>query len=111
MRFWDFFVSRPGLCEPNQQKSAEWNRGGYLVMGAAHCGGCHTPKNIFGADKRGRAFGGGPVLGWFAPRLDNAERSGLKSWDVDDMGEYPQSGRNGKNRAAGPLPALRVHPT
>ena len=25
----------------------------------AHCGACHTPKNIFGADRRGQAFGGG----------------------------------------------------
>ena len=35
-------------------KSAQWNRGGYLVEGVAHCGACHTPKNIFGADRRGQ---------------------------------------------------------
>ena len=32
----------------------------------------------------------------FAPRLDGAERSGLKSWSVDDIAEYLQSGRNGQ---------------
>src|SRR5713226_6205168 len=74
MRVWNFLFFRPGIFEPNQQKSTEWNRGGYLVTGAAHCGGCHTPKNIFGADKRGLGFGGGLVQGWFAPRLDSAER-------------------------------------
>jgi mono/diheme cytochrome c family protein len=77
------------------------NRGGYLVTGIAHCGACHTPKNIFGADRRGRAFSGGLVQGWFAPRLDGAERSGLKSWSVDDIVEYLQSGRNGRSHADG----------
>jgi mono/diheme cytochrome c family protein len=99
MRGWDFLFFRPGIFQPDQQKSAEWNRGGYLVEGAAHCGACHTPKNLFGADKRGRAFGGGLVQGWFAPRLDNAPRSGLKSWSVDDIVEYLSSGRNGRSHA------------
>ena len=111
MRVWNFLFFRPGIFEPNQQKSTEWNRGGYLVTGAAHCGGCHTPKNIFGAEKRGRAFGGSPVQGWFAPRLDNAERSGLKSWSVDDIVEYLQSGRNGKSHADGLMAEVVVNAT
>jgi mono/diheme cytochrome c family protein len=101
MRAWNFLFFRPGIFEPNQQKSTEWNRGGYLVTGAAHCGACHTPKNLFGGDRGGRAFGGGLVLGWFAPRLDGAERSGLKSWSVGDIVEYLQSGRNARSNAGG----------
>ena len=101
MRAWNFLFFRPGIFEPNQQKSTEWNRGAYLVAGAAHCGACHTPKNLFGADRGGRAFGGGLVLGWFAPRLDGAERSGLKSWSVGDIVEYLQSGRNARSHAGG----------
>ena len=101
MRGWNLLFFRPGTFENNPQKSAAWNRGAYLVEGPAHCGGCHTPKNIFGADRRGRPYGGGPVQGWFAPRLDNAERSGLKSWSGDDIVEYLQSGRNGRSHAGG----------
>jgi mono/diheme cytochrome c family protein len=101
MRLWNYLFFRPGIFEPNQQKSTAWNRGGYLVTGPAHCGACHTPKNIFGADRRGRTFGGGQVAGWFAPRLDSAERGGLKSWSADDIVEYLQSGRNGKSHADG----------
>jgi mono/diheme cytochrome c family protein len=111
MRAWDFLFFRPGIFEPDQAKSAEWNRGGYLITGAAHCGACHTPKNIFGADKRGRALGGGFVQGWFAPRLDGAERSGLKSWSVDDIAEYLQSGRNGRSHADGPMAEVVVSST
>jgi mono/diheme cytochrome c family protein len=111
MRLWNYFFFRPGIFEPNQQKSAAWNRGGYLVTGAAHCGVCHTPKNIFGANKRGRSLGGGQVAGWFAPRLDSAERSGLKSWSVDDIAEYLSSGRNGKSHADGPMAEVVVNST
>jgi mono/diheme cytochrome c family protein len=73
-----------------------------LIESLAHCGACHTPKNVFGAEKRGEPFGGGLVAGMFAPRLDGAERSGLKSWSVEDITEYLQSGRNGRSHA-GPL--------
>jgi mono/diheme cytochrome c family protein len=99
MRGWNWLFFKPGTFERNPQKSDAWNRGAYLVEGAAHCGACHTPKNLFGADRRGQAYGGSPIDGWFAPRLDGAMRSGLKSWSVDDIVEYLQSGRNGKSHA------------
>src|ERR1700738_3969977 len=111
MRGWDYLFFRPGIFEPKPQKRPEWNRGGYLVEGAAHCGACHTPKNLFGANRHGRAYGGGLVQGWFAPRLDAAERSGLKSWSVDDIVEYLQSGRNGKSHADGLMAEVVVNST
>ena len=111
MRGWNYLFFRPGIFEPDQDKSTEWNRGGYLVEGAAHCGACHTPKNLFGADKRGQKFGGGLVGGWFAPRLDGTERSGLKSWSADDIVEYLQSGRNGRSHADGLMAEVIVNST
>jgi mono/diheme cytochrome c family protein len=111
MRGWDYLFFRQGIFEPDQQKSPEWNRGGYLVEGAAHCGTCHTPKNMFGADKRGRAYSGSLVQGWFAPRLDSTERAGLKSWNVDDLVEYLQSGRNGKSHAGGLMAEVVLNST
>ena len=63
MRAWNYLFFRPGLLEPNQSKSQQWNRGAYLVEGAAHCGACHTPKNMFGANRPGQAYGGGLVQG------------------------------------------------
>ena len=111
MRGWNWLFFQPGIFQPDQRKSAQWNRGGYLVEGAAHCGGCHTPKNILGADKRDRLYGGGVVQGWFAPRLDGAGRSGLKSWSVDDIVEYLQSGRNGRSHADGLMAEVVVNST
>lgn len=111
MRGWDWLFFKPGILQPDQQKSADWNRGRYLVEGAGHCGACHTTKNLFGADKRGRSFGGGLVQDQFAPRLDAAERSGLKSWSVDDIVEYLQSGRNGRSHAGGLMAEVVVDST
>jgi mono/diheme cytochrome c family protein len=111
MRLWNWLFFKPGIFEPDQQKSAEWNRGGYLVEGVAHCGACHTPKNLFGADKKSKMFGGSLVQGWFAPRLDGAERSGLKSWRVDDIVEYLQSGRNGRSHADAMMAEVVVNST
>jgi mono/diheme cytochrome c family protein len=101
MRAWDWLFFKPGILDPDQQKGTDWNRGRYLVEGPGHCGACHTPKNMFGADKKNHGFGGGLVQGWFAPRLDGADRSGLRSWSTDDIAEYLQSGRNGKSHADG----------
>jgi mono/diheme cytochrome c family protein len=111
MRGWNWLFFKPGILMPDQQKSAEWNRGRYLVEGIAHCGACHTPKNMFGADRRGQAYGGGRVAGMFAPRLDGAARSGLKSWSVEDITEYLQSGRNARSHAGEVMSEVVVNST
>jgi mono/diheme cytochrome c family protein len=113
MRGWNWLFFKPGILMPDQTKSAEWNRGRYLVEGVAHCGACHTPKDMFGADRRGRGqkFTGGPVQGMFAPRLDGAARSGLKSWSVDDITEYLQSGRNARSHAGQLMSEVVVNST
>jgi mono/diheme cytochrome c family protein len=111
MRSWNWLFFKPGILMPDQHQSAEWNRGRYLVEGAGHCGACHTPKNMFGADRRGQKFGGGQVAGMFAPRLDSATRSGLKSWSVEDIAEYLQSGRNGRSHAGELMSEVVVNST
>src|SRR6202035_4229093 len=47
----------------------------------------------------------------YAPRLDAAPRSGLKSWSVDDIVEYLQSGRNGKSHVGGLMAEVVVDST
>jgi mono/diheme cytochrome c family protein len=111
MSVWNFAFFRPGIFEPDQNKSAEWNRGGYLVEGLGHCGACHTPKNFLGAEKQRERFAGSVVDGWFAPRLDGAERGGLKSWSAEDIAEYLLSGRNGHSHAGGPMAEVILNST
>jgi mono/diheme cytochrome c family protein len=111
MRLWNYAFFQPGIFEPNQNKSVQWNRGGYLVEGLGHCGACHTPKNFLGAERKKLRFTGGMVGGWFAPRLDGAERGGLKSWSADDIAEYLLSGRNAHSHADGPMAQVVLNST
>ena len=111
MRLWDYAFFKPGIFEPDQSKSADWNRGGYLVEGLGHCGACHTPKNFLGAEKQRERFTGSMVDGWFAPRLDGAARGGLKSWSTDDIAEYLLSGRNVHSHADGPMAQVVLNST
>ena len=64
------------IHSPIRSKSAEWNRGAFLVEGPAHCGACHTPKTFLGGDKTGEYLQGSYLQGWFAPDItnDNADR-------------------------------------
>jgi mono/diheme cytochrome c family protein len=101
MRGWDWLFFKPGTYVPDANKSAEWNRGAYLVEGAGHCGACHTPKNVLGADKKDQALRGGAIQNWFAPKIAGNMHDGTGAWSVDDIVEYLRTGRNGHSGAAG----------
>lgn len=111
MRGWNFLFFNPGPVQTPGAPDSVLARGAYLVEGLGHCGACHTPKNMFGADKGDQRYGGAVIDGWFAPRLDNAERSGVKSWSAEDIVEYLQSGRNGRSHAGGPMAEVIVNST
>jgi mono/diheme cytochrome c family protein len=89
--------------QPDIGQSAEWNRGAYLVTGLGHCGGCHTPKNSFGADKSKAELHGGKLENWVAPDLTSNTRVGLGEWKVDDIEEFLASGRNAHAAAGGAM--------
>jgi mono/diheme cytochrome c family protein len=94
MRVWDKLYFKPGPFEPDSNKSAQWNRGAYLTEGLGHCGLCHTPKTLLGADDTGKIFQGYALQGWFAPNITNDPRRGLGSWSADDIAAYLKTGHN-----------------
>lgn len=103
MYLWDALFFTPGEFTPDASQSAKWNRGAYLVLGPGHCGACHTPKNLFGADSRDRTFYGYAIQGWFSPDLtENADR-GLADWTPEDIVDYLRSGHNRLAAASGPM--------
>ena len=57
-----------------------WNRGKYLVEGAAHCSTCHTPRGFLMQELGGQAFAGGAVGPWYAPNITSDVNSGIGSW-------------------------------
>lgn len=98
---WDALFFTPGTFQPDAHKSAEWNRGAYLAEGLAHCGLCHTPKDILGGDKNRQALRGYALQGWFAPDITNDSPRGLGGWSIDDIVAYLKTGHNSTNAASG----------
>ncbi len=88
---WKLLFFRPGRFESDPTKTAEWNRGAYLAQGVSHCGACHTPRNVLGAEKRGQAFAGAPIDGWIAPPLTSANPSPV-AWDQAELVTYLRTG-------------------
>jgi len=103
MGAWNWFFFTPGTYKSDPNKSAEWNRGAYLVEGLGHCGACHTPTNIAGAAKHGDAYQGGVLDNWFAPDLTDNSREGLGSWTEDDIVRFLKTGRTATAVAYGPM--------
>jgi mono/diheme cytochrome c family protein len=104
MRAWDtLFFDNEGPFKPDPTKSAEWNRGAYLVQGPGHCGACHTPKNFLGGDKTSEAYKGSALQGWFAPNITNDSTKGLGGWSADDIMSYLTTGHNRISAATGPM--------
>lgn len=105
---WKLLFLRQGAYEPDQTKSAEWNRGAYLVEGPGHCGACHTPRNILGAEKASQAYGGGVGEGWHAPAL-NAASPAPVPWTTEQLEAYLRHGFADQHGfAAGPMqPVVR----
>ncbi|MEA2894097.1 MAG: hypothetical protein QOI05_4890 [Bradyrhizobium sp.] len=88
---WKLLFLRHGAWQPDGAKSAEWNRGAYLVEGLAHCGACHTPRNALGAERRGVQFTGGDVDNWHAYAINSASPSPVP-WDADALFAYLRDG-------------------
>jgi mono/diheme cytochrome c family protein len=103
MRAWNMLYFGEGEFKADPQKSAEWNRGTYLVQGPGHCGACHTPKSFLGGDKSSEYLQGSYLQGWFAPNITNDSRRGLGGWSVDDIAAYLKSGHNKVSAATGPM--------
>lgn len=108
---WNLLHFRPGHFEADATKSAEWNRGAYLVEGLGHCGACHTPKNVLFGDKSKQALQGGVVEHWFASDITNNEISGIGKWSEDEIAQFLKTGSNVHAIAYGTMVDVITHST
>lgn len=88
---WKFLFLHPGSYKVDPTKSAEWNRGAYLVEGLAHCGACHTPRNALGAERLNAIFAGADVDHWRAYAI-NAQSPAPVPWNADALYAYLRDG-------------------
>jgi mono/diheme cytochrome c family protein len=104
MTFWSAFFNPNTRFEPDVSQSPEWNRGAYLAEALAHCGECHTPRNLaFALDNR-RKFGGAVTAGWQAFNISSDKAAGIGSWNDGDLASYLSIGHaDGRGTASGPM--------
>jgi mono/diheme cytochrome c family protein len=98
---WDAINFSPHPFRGNAAMSPQWNRGAYLVEGLGHCGACHTPKNMLGAELNDQAFRGAVIENWMAPDLTSNPRTGLGRWTAGDIVQFLRTGRNAHANASG----------
>jgi mono/diheme cytochrome c family protein len=108
MAVWRTLFFKPGEFKPDPSKSAEINRGAYLVEGLAHCGACHTTRNMLGAEITGDQLRGAAVQGWYAPNITSGPE-GIGSWSDEELAAFLKTGATPKQGVAvGPM-AETVH--
>ena len=104
MAGWNLLFLDKKPFEPDPAKSAEWNRGAYLAQGLAHCGTCHTPRNLLMAEQLSKELGGADLGTWHAPNITSDVNSGIGSWSRQDLVGYLRTGRAAqRGQAAGPM--------
>ena len=101
MAGWNVMFHDPKPFQADPNRSTLWNRGAYLAEGLGHCSACHTPRNIFGAEKTGSAYLGGAMIdGWEAPPLNELSHSPIP-WTEDTLFEYLSTGASDQHGIAG----------
>lgn len=111
MVFWNAMFFSSQRFRPDPRESADWNRGAYLVAGLGHCDACHTPRNVFMAEKAAEAYAGGSlnetvpggqIRSWSAVNLTSS-MSGLAAWSLSDLSRYLHTGFSLRAGTFGPM--------
>jgi cytochrome c553 len=110
---WQWLYFKPGVYVDDAVRSAEWNRGAYLVRGAGHCGACHTPRNALGASIEKLALSGSmmPVQNWYAPSLLAPREAGITAANQQDTLALLKTGVSPQGSAIGPMADVVRHST
>ena len=99
--------------------SSPVDRGRYVVDALGHCSACHTPRNLFGAERQDLALSGGAIIDevmpgkyrrWSSVNLTPA-KTGLGPWSKTDLMQYLKTGENGKAIVHGPMNEVVMNST
>ena len=95
---WRSMFFQSGPLAPDPGKSAQLNRGEYLVRALGHCGECHTPRGALGGPHKDRFLGGAKDV---APNITPTR---LKKWGDAELRNYLTTGLT----ADGDVPAKEM---
>ena len=102
---WRALYFRPGVYRADPARSAQVNRGAYLVQGLGHCSACHGARNAMGATHDQLDLAGGliPVQNWYAPSLASAHEAGVADWTPASITTLLRSGASPRGWVSGPM--------
>ena len=102
---WRALYFRPAQAAPDAARTADWNRGAYLVEGLGHCNACHSSRNALGATPGPLDLAGGliPVQNWYAPSLTSANEASVAAWDTQHIVALLRTGVSPRASVAGPM--------
>jgi mono/diheme cytochrome c family protein len=104
MAIWQGLFKPGDHFQPVSDKSPEWNRGAYLAEAMAHCGDCHTPRNLLQALNNAKKFAGGEAEGWTAYNITGDTASGVGGWSDEELAQYLATGHaKGRGTGSGPM--------
>ena len=104
MMFWSALFNPDTRFEPDTSQSPEWNSGAYLAEALAHCGECHTPRNLAFALNNRKKFAGAVTAGWHAFNITSDKATGIGGWSDDDLVYLSlDRTRGGHGTASGPM--------
>jgi mono/diheme cytochrome c family protein len=92
---WKLLFLRGGPFVSDPSRSAQWNRGAYLVNGPGHCAECHSPRNMLGGIIDSERFAGGPApdgSGWVPNITPVGLRHGDDKWSEKDIASFLSDG-------------------
>jgi len=91
---WKTLYLEEGPYKSKADKSAEWNRGAYLVEALTHCGECHTPRTALGGMKRSLWLAGnaqGPDNERI-PNITPDSGTGIGKWSLEEIIDSLETG-------------------
>ena len=102
---WRALYFKAGAYQPDASRSAEWNRGAYLVQGLGHCNACHTSRDALGGSDQQQDMAGGmmPMSNWYASSLTSDSRAGVGNWDKQHIVDLLQTGVSERAAVLGPM--------
>jgi mono/diheme cytochrome c family protein len=100
---WKLLFLGEGVFVPDPAKSAQYNRGAYLVNGPGHCAECHSPRNFLGGIIDSQRFAGGSPDGTeWAPNITPIGlHGGDDDWSEKDIASFLEDGMTPSGDFAG----------
>lgn len=102
LTFWNLVNLPSNASTEDPVRSASWNRGRYLTDALAHCGECHTPRNVLQGMKQSAYLEGSVIEGVHAPDItkDGLSRMGL---DPHVLAAFMKSGISAQGAMTGQM--------